>query len=730
MSHRLFAACLAGIATITAIAFAPALRGPQLFDDRQAIQDNATITSLQHVFTPPAATAVTGRPVVNLTLAFNYWLNNALGIDQRPDPDGPDKTVSYHVVNIALHIACGFLLIGIVRRTLRTPRIPARWSHNADIVALGVGALWLLHPLQTESVDYLIQRTELVVSFFYLATLYCSIRAWGATGSGWFVLGAFASLLGMASKEVMASAPIMIVLYDRAFLVTRWRELLAPTFRRRRTFYAALATTWLMLLGLMIVAPRGGSVGFHSGIAWYDYLHSQGWAIAHYLGLVIVPTHLSVDYDFRVVPHWRGVPGLILLTILAGLTIAAWTRANRWGWAAFLGSWFFLILAPSSSVVPILTEIVAERRMYLPLAAVIVVLAVAGEFVIRRMIPPASRLLALVGTRQLTITRAAVLIVVAAVILADGLTSHRSGLYRDPEAVWRDVLAKQPGDPRAWNNLGVLMANETTPQTAAADSFYREAVALDSSYVDALVNVGMSDLRLGHLDDAERRFRRVLALDSTNHFANGGLGSVLLGRHDTTTALPYMQRFSAGGAGTEYWATLGRIYLARGRINDGADALGHAVASAPERTDLKIYLAGVLVERGRPGEAEPYLEEALRRDRSSGVVLALLSLARADLGRKQEAVDDATAAVKEASGDERVYLYAGRAMLDDHRADLANTYLSRAVQLEPRDPDALTSLGEAESELGENAQAIGNFRRALQIDPADSAARARLSRLQ
>ncbi len=86
----------------------------------------------------------------------------------------------------------------------------------------------------------------------------------------------------------------------------------------------------------MVMTPRGSSVGFNSGVPWYEYLHSQGWAIAHYLRLVIIPVGLTLDYGFRVVPHWRGVPGLLLLTALALLTIAAWTRANRWGWAAFL----------------------------------------------------------------------------------------------------------------------------------------------------------------------------------------------------------------------------------------------------------------------------------------------------------------------------------------------------------------------------------------------------------
>ena len=198
--------------------------GPQLLDDRFAIQDNPSITDLWSItgpLHPPAGTPVAGRPVVNYSLAFNYWLNGALGVDQRPDQYGANKTVGYHVVNLVLHIACGLLLLGIVRRTLRGGRVSERWKERADSVALLVAAIWMLHPLQTDAVDYLIQRTELIVALCYLATLYCSIRAWDADRPArWLWGGVIACLLGMASKEVMVSVLLMIVLYDRAFRFT------------------------------------------------------------------------------------------------------------------------------------------------------------------------------------------------------------------------------------------------------------------------------------------------------------------------------------------------------------------------------------------------------------------------------------------------------------------------------------------------------------------------------
>ncbi len=232
---------LAAIVILTTLAYLPAIRSPFLFDDRTAIAQNSSIETLSlAALHPPAGSPLTGRPVVNLSFAFNHALNDLLGIDQRPDPDGPDKTVSYHVVNLALHLACGLLLFGIIRRTLAVFKTDDAIRSDATAVALVIAALWLVHPIQTDAVDYLTQRTEVLASFFYLATLYASIRAWDVTNASertrWFLLGVLSCLLGMGSKEIVCTAPLVVLLYDRAFRVGSWRELLAPAYRGRRWF--------------------------------------------------------------------------------------------------------------------------------------------------------------------------------------------------------------------------------------------------------------------------------------------------------------------------------------------------------------------------------------------------------------------------------------------------------------------------------------------------------------
>ena len=306
-----------GIAVMIVAAFAaflPAIRAPFVFDDVGSIPGNPTI---EHVFplstslNPPPRIAVSGRPVVNLSLAVDHAMSASLGLDAE------SETVVYRVTNVLLHVLCGLLLFGVIRRTMSLARLGAWANSSADTVALISTGIWLVHPIQSEAVDYVIQRTELLVSACYLATLYASIRAWDApTGrrrTAWMVGGVAACAVGMASKEVMATAPFVVALYDRAFRVSSWREL--ANDRARRWFYGGLFATLALLAALIAGGGRADSVGFGLGLPWYSYLYSQGWAIAHYLQLLVWPTDLRLDYGSAPV---RGIGGLVGGLIVSG----------------------------------------------------------------------------------------------------------------------------------------------------------------------------------------------------------------------------------------------------------------------------------------------------------------------------------------------------------------------------------------------------------------------------
>ena len=257
------------------------------------------------------------------------------------------------------------------------------WSptlqESALPLALAVATIWVVHPLLTEAVTYVVQRAESMVGLFYLLTLYCFVRGAASRSSGvWYACSAIACLLGMATKEVMVSAPLMVLLYDRTFVAGSFRE----AWRQRWPVYAALASTWIVL-GYIVMATAS-SGGYFAEAPWQSYLVTQLHAIVRYLRLAVWPDTLVFDYGSPLVGSVREVApdALIIVLLLAGTAVSLW----RWRALGFLGAWFFAILAPTSSVIPVAGQTVAERRMYLPLAAVIAVLVIGTYLLGRKLL--------------------------------------------------------------------------------------------------------------------------------------------------------------------------------------------------------------------------------------------------------------------------------------------------------------------------------------------------------
>jgi tetratricopeptide (TPR) repeat protein len=575
------------------------------------------------------------------------------------------------------------------------------WANaNADIVALVSAALWLVHPIQSEAVDYVIQRTELLVSACYLATLYASIRAWDATtarrGTAWMTVGVAVCAVGMASKEVMVTAPFVVAMYDRVFRVSSWRQL--ANDRARRWFYGALVATLGLLAALIAGGGRADSVGFGLGLPWYRYLYSQGWAIAHYLQLLLWPADLRFDYGSAPVRGLAGlVGGLIVLALGAGTIIVA-IRQKRW-WLAYLAVWFFAIIAPSSSIVPINTEIAAERRVYLACASVIVGAVVAAGYALR------ARPRFFVGGSA----------AVAALLLV--VTVRRSALYANPEALWRDALAKQPENPRAYDNLAAVIYAKDRKRTAEAELLWGRAIALDSAYMPAFSNLAQVRVDEGRGSEARTLLEHALRINPDYVDATRRLGGLLAAQGDTKS-ISYLERMASSPDTTdELFVALGQAYVDANRLEDAATVLRRALALNPRRADAAALLGGLLAQQGSTADALPYLATAVANGDRNPMTFALLSLGYAQQHRVDESVSAASQAATLGGSNAQVFMTVGRAMMDLGRADEADAYLTEATRLAPNDPEAITRLGMVRAAKGEVGPAVELFRRALRVSP-------------
>ena len=303
----------------------------------------------------------------------------------------------------------------------------------------------------------------------------------------------------MASKEVMVSAPLMVLLYDRAFV----SESLGEAWRRRWRLYLALASTWIVLGCLLPVSFRNAARNANiNHLVWWQYLLTEPGVILHYLRQSVWPHPLCFDYcGWPMANSWRSiVPPALMMAVLLGAGVWAWVANSAWG---FLGAWFFLILAPSSSIIPCDSP-AYEHRMYLSLAAV-AVLAVMG-------------IRALVGRRT-------VVVVVALVIGLGALTWRRNQDYRSALTLWSDTVAKRPDNARAHDGFGNALRR--SGKVTEAIRQYEQALRIKPDYAEAHNNLGFALWQAGRVQEAMGHYEQALRIKPDFAEAHNNLGNVL-----------------------------------------------------------------------------------------------------------------------------------------------------------------------------------------------------------
>lgn len=498
--------------------YCPALSVPFIFDDQVAIVNNESIVSFWPLVGTPdrpgplgqrRESPTSGRPLVNLSFAINHYF-------------GGVNPIGYHAVNVAIHIFSALLLWAILRRTLALPYFAGRFESSAGWLALAVAMFWALHPLVTETVIYATQRTELMMSLFYLATLYCSIRYWAtdkprSRRAVWLALAVFAGLAGMASKEVMVTAPLMVLLFERTFVAGS----LANALRRSWPLYAGLASTWILLLVLCLSSPYKKSAGFGLNIQLIDWWLIQSKVLLMYFKLAVWPRPLSIHYMF---PHFTTFAAacmyVIPVLLLGTITLVMLWRNKP---AGYVGTWVFAILAPTSFV-PIPLEMAAERRMYLPLAALVALFVIASYRLIQTQLTCSSRpRRALFGLR---LSQIVLLTSAALLALCMGLLSEqRLTDYRDQIELWQQVAMRQPDDYIAYYNLGRLLID--SGQEPEAIEKFQAALVLKPDYEDALNNLGVELAKMSRLSESIQLLHRAVQLSPKSIDAHVNLGNTL-----------------------------------------------------------------------------------------------------------------------------------------------------------------------------------------------------------
>lgn len=642
------------------LAYSNSFNTPLVLDDAGTVVNNPSIRRLwplSSVLTPPSDVGLGGRPAANLSFAFNYaW--------------GGTAVTGYHVVNLGIHLAAALILFGVVRRTLlltNTPPVVA--VQQATPLAFAIALLWVLHPLHTESVTYISQRTESLMGLLYLLTLYTFIR--GATAprgrqTAWFAGAVVSCTLGMATKEVMVTAPAVIFLFDRIFLAGSFRA----AWHERQRVHLTLAATWLLLLFLLADVHERG-IGF-SSISWWEYALTSSRSIVLYLKLALWPSPLVFDYGTGVLRRlseaWTYV--LALVVVVTGTAVTVWRRPR----AGFALAWVLLVLSPTTSVVPVAGQPMAEHRMYLPLVGIVA-------------------LLATLLTRRFGRRTALILPLVAAA--AGYATFDRNRDYISGLTLWTDTVEKAPANGRAHAALGAALLEQA--QLAPAIAALERAVALSPEFPETHNNLAMALVDVGRTREAVAHFTASLQLRpgvASTHY-NFGNALLQLGRASEAIA-QHQQALILQPDLAEADCALGDALASVGRLDEAIARYQQGVRRKPELIAGHFGLANALVRSGRVAEAIPHYEITIRAVPQSFDAQFNLGNAYLALGRSADAIPPYQA----------------------------------AIRLRPDSAPARNNAGNALALAGNIAEAIVQYETALTLEPDLAATRTNLEALR
>lgn len=433
---------------VLSLAYANALQASFQFDDWDVIVRDPRVQSVGAWWDSMPGM----RPLLKLSYALNHA--SELGV------------VGFHAVNVLIHAGNGLLILFLVRRfagQLGESPPKAGW------LALATALIFVLHPVQTEAVTYASGRSTSLGALFALSSVAAWVQARATRGgrpgrAGLLLLVSPAlMLLGLATRETVAVVPLVLLLWEAADVSRAlcWRGAIART----GVHWAALGCA--ITAALYLPAYRDFLATSLATRSVAENLVAQLHGIAYLAGQLLNIDRMNADpaLPVNLDPGLGGAATLIVLAVVCGLAIS---NLRRHPLPAFGVLWFFLWLAPTNSLLARL-DLVNDRQLYVALAGPALLLAA----LIRRL-----------ATRQ----RALAVVTFVAVLCLTGLATHlRNEVYRDEVTFWRDVVGRSPHNARAFNNLGVALADQC--DLLRAEQAWRRALKLDPGYTRAAVNL-------------------------------------------------------------------------------------------------------------------------------------------------------------------------------------------------------------------------------------------------
>jgi protein O-mannosyl-transferase len=627
------------------------------FDDFFNIVSNITLRNIVNLDT--IWRSFPTRFITYLTFALNYQIHQ-------------HNVVGYHIVNLVVHISTAILLFWLVNLTLLTPVMRGeKIAKQAKLISLFIALVFLTHPIQTQGVTYIFQRSASLATLFYLASLGCYAKfrllqnEKLASGSRVFYSASLIiAVIAMFTKEISITLPLAVCLYEFSFFRT------TKIFKYKQLIFflvtLAIIPITILMSKLALVRDLQATEGSVKIITWH-YILTKLMVMITYIRLAFLPLNQNLDYDFPIVTHLLNVPVLFGLLFLILSIVIAFKLFRNYRLISFGILFFFLTLSFEWGIITI-SEVFYEHRLYLPMVGFSIFLVTSLYYLLSNKHP-----------------KAMLTILVTLVVVYSVLTYTRNNVWKDDFTLWNDTIRKSPYKARPYSNRGNAYQRKGNFDQAIVD--YSKAIEVNPSYAEGYYNRGLAYQNKGDINQAISDYNKAIEINPNYSDAYNNRGSAY--QHQGNFA----QAFSDYNKALEINPKHDDAYYNRGMAYHGQGNLDQAILDFNRA--LKI----------NPIDAEAYYNRGL---------------AYQTQGNFNQAIADYDKAIE--IDPHYVHAYYNRGLAYHNKGDLSQALLdySKAIKINPNYFDAYNNRGTIYQNQGNFAQAISDSNKAIEINPNDS----------
>jgi len=667
-------------------------KSPFILDDQPKIEDNSHIRlnklSLNDIVNAGIKSSKS-RPFAYMSFALNYYFHRY-------------ALFGYHIVNIGIHFLTGLFLYLFIKITLTLPTVRLNVKHS-DLIAFFTAFIWLVHPLQTQSVTYIVQRMNSMASMLFIISFLFYVKGRLSESrsykSGWFIASVVSWLISLGTKQITVTLPLLIFLYEWYFF-----QDLNEAWLKDKLKYILIIVVFIIIISLFYLGlnpiEKLQSIGDYSRkeFTLSQRVFTQFRVVLYYISLIVVPYpgRLNLDYDFPLsYSIFNPLTTIFSLFMIIGLIGLAIYLARKERIISFCILWYFGNLVVESSIIPL--AIIFEHRTYLPSMLIFVI--------------PVLLLYRYVRPQWFNIA-----ILCAVLVIFSVWTYQRNKVWTDKVTLWRDCVKKSPNKARPHNNLGEALAN--LEKTDEAMSHYLKALQIKPDYPDALNNIGIAVGKKGKADEAIEYYFKALKINPDFPDALNNLGVALKRKGEANEAIKHFLR--ALKLKPDYASAHNNLGVALSEKGETQKAINHylkALQIKPDDADAHNNLGISLTNKGEIDEAMKHYSKALSIKPDYVDAHNNLGLVLAKQGKTDEAIEHYNEILKIDPEYSKAYFNLGVAFGLQGRSDKAVHYYSKALQMDPGMEEAHNNLGVFLMQNGKTDAAIDHFQKALKIKP-------------